>query len=86
MAYGHLTYTFMPGLWLSASAGVDYGGETMLNGVDNNDRKHNIGWKLSAAYPINSRLGLKLSYLVVDTQESTGADSNSWLASLTFIW
>lgn len=86
MAYGHLTYTFRPGLWLSASAGADYGGETTINGVDKNDRKHNIGWKLSAAYPINSRLGLKLSYLVLETQESTGADSNSLLASLTYMW
>ena len=86
MAYGHLVYTLRPGLWLSASAGVDYGGQNTIDGVDSNDRKNNIGWKLSAAYPINSRLGLKLSYLVLQTQESTGSDSNSLLASLTYMW
>jgi hypothetical protein len=85
-AHGHVIYTFRPGLWLSTSGGVDIGGETTINGVDKDDEKHNLGWKLSGAYPINRKVGLTLSYMNIETQESTGADSKSLIVSLSFLW
>jgi len=86
IVHGHLIHTFKPGQWVSISAGYDYGGENRLNGVDKDDTKQNIGWMLSYAHPINRSLGIKVSYLGTRTQESTGFDSNTLAASLSFLW
>jgi hypothetical protein len=51
--HGHLIYTFRPGLWVSASAGYDYGGENTINGVKKDDNKQDVGWALSLAYPLS---------------------------------
>lgn len=84
--HAHLIHTFNPGQWASISFGYDYGGENKINGVDKNDTKQNIGWKLSYAHPINRYLGINVSYLGTRTQESTGFDSDSLGASMSFIW
>ena len=86
IVHGHLIYTFKPGQWASISAGYDYGGENRLNGIDKDDTKQNIGWKLSYAYPINRSSGLKLSYLGIRTQESVGFDSETLALSMSFLW
>ncbi len=85
-AHSHVIYTFKPGLWVSGSLGFDLGGETKINGVDKNDKKHNVGFKLSGSYPISRTLGLNLSYFATQTQQSTGADTDSLLASIAYMW
>lgn len=60
--HGHLIHAFRPGLWVSASAGYNYGGENRVNGIDKNDNKQDIGWGLSFAYPINRHAGFKTAY------------------------
>ncbi len=82
----HLIHTFKPGQWVSISAGYDYGGENRLNGVDKDDTKQNIGWKLSYAHPINRYLGLKVTYLGTRTQESTGSDTDTLAVNISFAW
>ena len=84
--YGNLSYTFSPGQWLSAGVGYDYGGEHSVDHVDKNDRMQDIGWALTYAYPINRQSGIKIKYVGVRTQESTGADSDTVLATLSFGW
>ncbi len=84
--HGHLIHTFRPGLWVGASVGYDYGGESSVNGVDKDDTKQNIGWAFSFAYPINRSSGIKVTYIGTCTQESTGFDSNTLTASLSFLW
>lgn len=84
--HGHLIYTFRPGLWVSASAGYDYGGENTINGVDKDDTKQDVGWALSFAYPINRQTGIKATYVGSRKLESTGLDSDTLFASLSFSW
>ena len=86
LMHGHLIYTFRPGLWLGTSVGFDYGGESKVNGINQNDKKVNTGWGVSGAYPIYRNLGVKLAYLNIRTQESTGVDSDSFLVSLSYMW
>lgn len=86
IVYGHLIRTFRPGLWASVSLGYDYGGERTLNGVDKDDTQRNIAWKLSFAYPINRMAGVKVSYVGTRTKESTGFDSDTLAASVSFAW
>lgn len=84
--HSHLVYTFRPGLWLGMGVGYDYGGENTLNGIDKDDRKENFAWGGSFAYPINRSSGVKISYIGTRKQESTGFDSDTLIAVLSFAW
>lgn len=84
--YGTLTYSLRPGQWLSAGLGYDYGGEHTVDNVEKNDVMQDVGWALSYAYPINRQSGLKITYIGTRTQESTGADTGSVLATLSYAW
>jgi hypothetical protein len=84
--HGHLIYTFKPGQWVSASAGYDYGGENKINGVSQDDRLKNTGWKLSYSHPINRAVGIKVFYLGTRTHESVGLNSDTLAVSTSFVW
>ncbi len=84
--YGHLVYTFEPGFWVGAGLGYDYGGEASINGVDKDDKKQNVGWVLSLAYPLGRTTGLRVTYVGTETKEDTGLDSNTLSVSLSFLW
>lgn len=83
---GHIIHAFKQGQWMSISVGYDYGGESRLNGVDNDDTKQNIGWKLSYTHPVNRLIGIKIFYLGTRTQESIGLDSETLAVSMSFVW
>ncbi len=82
----HLTYTFRPGLWLCASTGYGYGGESSIAGKAANDRKGNFGWGLSLGVPISRTMGLKLVYISTRTDQDTGADTNTFAAGFSVMW
>ncbi len=83
---GHLIHTFRPGLWLGASAGYGYGGQSTVNGVEIDDRKGNLAWALSLGYPIARQLGVKVAYIGTRTQESVGSDTDSIAVGFTIFW
>jgi len=84
--HGHLMYTVRSGLWVGVSTGYDYGGSTHINGQDKIDKKENVGWVLSATYPISPTMGAKLGYIDTRTKASTGLDSQSLTATLSYLW
>lgn len=86
IVHGHLFYAFRPGLSLGAGVGYDYGGENRVNGVDKDDKKQDIAWALRFSYPINRQTGIKVAYIGSRKQESTGLDSDTLAASLSFAW
>ncbi|MFT4518041.1 MAG: hypothetical protein ACI9JM_000418 [Halioglobus sp.] len=86
IVHSHLIYSFRPGLWVGASAGYDYGGETTVDGAKKDDMQQNFGWGINGAYPINRTMGLKLSYVNTQTQETTGADTDTLMLSLSYMW
>ena len=83
---GHIIYTFRPGFWLRGSAGYGFGGETKVDGVENDNRKGSLAWTLSAGYPIARRLGVKVVYANLRAQEPVGRDSDALSVSLVVIW
>lgn len=83
---GHLIYTFMPGLWLGASAGYGYGGESTIDQVSANDRKGNLGFGLSAGIPVNRHFGFKIAYIGIRTQEDVGSDNDTFTIASSFQW
>ncbi len=83
---GHLTYTFRPGLWVTASLGYGYGGQSSINGVDSKDLKGNLGWALSCGIPLSRTVGLKFAYIGTRTQEDTGADTDTLSVGVSMMW
>jgi len=82
----HLIYTFMPGLWLGASVGYGYGGESSIDGVSTGDRKGNLGWGLSIGIPVNRNFGFKIAYVGIRTQEDTGSDNDTLAVGCSLQW
>ena len=83
---GHLIYTFMPGLWLGASAGYGYGGESTIDRVPADDRKGNLGFGLSAGIPVNRNFGFKIAYIGIRTREDTGSDNDTFTIGCSLQW
>lgn len=83
---GHLIYTFMPGLWLGASVGYGYGGESTIDRVSANDRKGNLGFGLSAGIPVNRHFGFKIAYIGIRTREDVGSDNDTFTIACSFQW
>jgi hypothetical protein len=62
----HLGYYLRPRLWVSADVNFWVGGNTVLNGVENQDRARNSRVGGTASIPITRHQSLKFAY-------STGA-------------
>jgi hypothetical protein len=83
---GHAIYTFRPGLWAATSVGYQNGGQSTVNGAENNDRKKYVNWALSFGYPFTRDWGIKAAYLGSRTAEPVGLDSDTFLVSLATFW
>jgi hypothetical protein len=82
----HLIYTFRPGFWTAASAGYGYGGESIVSGVEKNDRRETLAWALSFGFPITRQLGVKVIYLATRSQKSIGQDTDSIGGAFSILW
>lgn len=82
----HLVYTFRPGLWLAGGAAFGYGAESTVDGQSKDDHRENLAYGVSFGYPITRQVGVKLSYIGTRTQVDTGADTDSVLGGLSFLW
>jgi hypothetical protein len=59
----HLSYDFLPRLWVSLDANFWWGGATSINGVENrltNQQNSRVG--LTASFPLTSHQSIKVSY------------------------
>ena len=82
----HVIHTFRPGLWLAASAGYGAGGQTSVNGVKSNNRKENVGWAISAGYPIARWLSIKAAYIGTRSQTFVGSDTDTLTIGFSTFW
>ncbi|MCX6867981.1 MAG: transporter [Verrucomicrobia bacterium] len=85
-AQGHLIYNFTPGLWLSASMGYFFGGESTIDGTSSDDRQSDLGWALSMGIPITRNFGLKLTYIGIRTLTNTGSDTDTLALGCSVMW
>ena len=85
-AQAHLVYTFRPGLWVGTGAAYGAGAESTLDGVGGNDSRGNFAWGVSFGYPITAKMGLKLTYIAMRTQEAVGGDLDTLSAGFSIMW
>ncbi len=83
---GHVVYTFRPGLWVTGGLGYGYGGESTIDGDKKDDTIDNIAFSAALGVPINRRLGVKLGYLGMRTQNNTGRDLDNLTLAMSVLW
>ena len=83
---GSVIYTFKSGIWASASAGIGVGGQSTVSGVDKDDHREDVGWAVSAGFPVTRSLGFKATYLELDHWEKVGTASRTMSVGLVGTW
>jgi hypothetical protein len=86
MLQGHVVHTFRPGLWLGASLGYDFGGQSAIDGVKKDDSKELLSWGITCGVPVNRSVGLKFGYIDARSRRTTGADLGNFVAAVSVMW
>ena len=81
----HISYVFKPGLWLAVSIGDGGLGQTILNGVEQDNTQNSSRYGAAFAYRIAKHHSLKIAY-TSGFSTRYGADFNTWLIAYQFMW
>lgn len=73
----HLTYNIKPGMWMAVSATVDNGGETQVNGVENDDEQNNSRMGATLAVSMDKNNSIKF-YMSRALHTNVGTDYDSY--------
>lgn len=82
----HLVYNLNAGKWLSLSTGYGVGGESTIDDIKKDDKKHMLLSALSFGMPISSSQSMKIAYVNGQTNSSTGSNSDSLFVSFSQIF
>ncbi|MGI9241630.1 MAG: transporter [Verrucomicrobiales bacterium] len=85
-AQAHLVYNFRPGLWIGTGIGYGGGAQSTVDGFNNDDRRGNLMWGVSAGYPITPKFGIKAAYVGLRAQERVGADLDTVTVGFSYAW
>ena len=81
----HVSYIFKPGIWLAASVGRSGMGETLINGIEKNDKQKNSRFGAAFAYRISKNHALKIAY-TSGISTRYGANFNTIMLAYQFMW
>lgn len=81
----HATYIFKPGIWVAASLGRTFLGETILNGVKQDNLQKTSRYGIAFAYKLNQHNALKLGFTSGITARY-GANFTSLILAYQFFW
>jgi hypothetical protein len=79
-------YDFEQGAWISAGAGVASGGRSSIDGITKNDDRLDVGWVVSAGFPINSAISVRASYIGTQNFNIPGLAAHSVSFGLQTNW
>ena len=63
-----------------------YNEEKIINGIENDDKRENILWGMSAGYSFAPWLGVSFKYIRSDSQREIGTSSDRYILSLSTVW
>jgi hypothetical protein len=81
----HTSYVFKPGIWLAASFGRSFLGETILNGQEQDNLQNTSRYGLVFACRVSRRSALKLGFTSGITARY-GADFTTLILAYQYIW
>jgi hypothetical protein len=85
-AQGHIIHTFRPGLWLGASLGYDFGGQSTIGGIKKDDSREILSWGVTCGVSVSRSVGFKFGYIDQSTQRETGSDLGNFVAAVSVMW
>ncbi len=83
---GHVIYTFRPGLWLGASLGYDFGGQSTIDGDKKDNSREVLSWGVTCGVPVSRSMGLKFGYIDTRSRRQTGSDLGHFVAAVSVMW
>ncbi|MNO60220.1 hypothetical protein D3C76_508250 [compost metagenome] len=83
---GHYSYTFNQALWASLDATWNKGGETRVDGVDQDDEQENSVLGASLGFMLSPQFGGLLAYSDTISRQTGSPDVNTWTLRLQYIW
>jgi hypothetical protein len=83
---GHVVHTFRPGLWLGASLGYDFGGQSTIDGDEKDDSKEILSWGVTCGVSVSRSVGFKFGYIDQSTQRQTGSDLGNFVVAMSVRW
>ncbi|MDP3849256.1 MAG: transporter [Luteolibacter sp.] len=83
---GHVIHTFRPGLWLGASLGYDFGGQSTVNGDKKDDSREILSWGVTCGVSVSRSVGFKFGYIDQGTRRQTGSDLGHFVAAVSVMW
>jgi hypothetical protein len=85
VAQGHIGYNFKPGLWLTFDAAYATGGQTTVNGVENQDKQNNSRYGMTLSVPLGRGWSGKIAYSRGFTVRA-GGDYEVFVLALQYRW
>ncbi len=83
---GSVEYSFQSGIWVSAGAGINVGGQSTVNGIEKDDRRGSFGWAVRAGFPVTRSLSFRAGYLETDHWAKVGIASQTVSVGLLGWW
>ena len=83
---GSIEYSFQSGLWVSAGAGINVGGQSTVDGIERDDRRGSYGWAVRGGFPIMRSLSFRAGYLDTDHWADVGIASQTVSVGLLGRW
>lgn len=82
----HYSYTVNRALWVGLDATYNTGGETKLNGTDQDNKQENVLAGASMGFMLTPQLGGLIAYTDTVSERTGSPDVNTWTLRLQYVW
>lgn len=83
---GHYSYSFNRALWASLDATYNKGGETRINGVNQDNQQENTLLGASLGFMLSPQFGGLIAYSDTVSERTGSPDVNTWTLRLQYVW
>lgn len=83
---GHYSYSFNRALWASLDATYNKGGETKINGADQDNQQQNTLVGASLGFMLSPQFGGLIAYSDTVSVRTGSPDVNTWTLRLQYAW
>jgi hypothetical protein len=82
----HYSYTLNRALWVGLDATYNTGGETKINGTDQDNKQENVLAGASMGFMLTPQLGGLVAYTDTVSERTGSPDVNTWTVRLQYVW
>lgn len=83
---GHYSYSFNRALWVSLDTTYSKGGETQINGVNQDNEQENTLLGASLGFMLSPQFGGLVAYSDTVSERTGSPDLNTWTLRLQYVW